>query len=73
MTTRTASSTALATARLRAAHQILDAAPHILDDTVAQLLLGPDSAREIEERYFKSRPRDIPVPVQTGLVAALRE
>lgn len=49
----TASRTALATAWLRAAHQLLDAPPLVLDDPVAVPLLGPDAPQRIhamEER-----------------------
>jgi O-methyltransferase involved in polyketide biosynthesis len=44
---QTASRTALATAYLRAAHQILDAEPLILKDPVALILLGPDAEKRI--------------------------
>jgi methyltransferase (TIGR00027 family) len=46
---RTASRTALATAYLRAAHQLLDAEPLILKDPVALVLLGPDAEKRIKE------------------------
>jgi len=42
-----ASRTGLATAYLRAAHQLLDAAPHILEDPVAVPLLGATAAQRI--------------------------
>ena len=54
MPQRDASRTALATAYLRAAHQILDAKPFILDDPVAVQLLGEGAEqriREAAERY----------------------
>jgi methyltransferase (TIGR00027 family) len=54
MSQREASRTALATAYLRAAHQILDAKPFILDDPVAVQLLGEGAEqriREAAERY----------------------
>ena len=41
------SRTALSTAYLRAAHQLLDAVPHILEDPVAVSLLGPGAAQRI--------------------------
>jgi methyltransferase (TIGR00027 family) len=44
-----ASRTALATAYLRAAHQILDAEPLILNDPVALILLGPDAEKRIQD------------------------
>jgi methyltransferase (TIGR00027 family) len=42
-----ASRTALGTAYLRAAHQILDAKPLILNDPFALILLGPDAEKRI--------------------------
>jgi len=54
MSQREASRTALATAYLRAAHQILDAKPLILDDPVAVGLLGEGAEQRIRqaaERY----------------------
>ncbi|MGA2178531.1 MAG: class I SAM-dependent methyltransferase [Verrucomicrobiota bacterium] len=54
MNNQKASRTALATAYLRAAHQLLDAAPKILDDPIAARLLGEDASqkiREFAERY----------------------
>jgi methyltransferase (TIGR00027 family) len=44
-----ASRTALATAYLRAAHQILDAEPRILNDPVALVLLGPGAEKRIKD------------------------
>jgi methyltransferase (TIGR00027 family) len=49
MSDRDASRTALGTAYLRAAHQLLDAPPRILEDPVAIPLLGPDAERRIRE------------------------
>lgn len=54
MSDREASHTALATAYLRAAHQLLDAPPRILDDPVAVKLLGAAASQKIHdeiERY----------------------
>jgi methyltransferase (TIGR00027 family) len=45
---RAASQTALGTAYLRAAHQIIDAEPRLLEDPVAVTLLGPDAKGRIE-------------------------
>lgn len=47
MLEQTASRTALVTAWLRAAHQLVDAQPHILDDPVALALLGPGADQMI--------------------------
>ena len=47
MSDRNASRTALGTAYLRAAHQLLDAAPRILEDPLAVRLLGPAAAERI--------------------------
>jgi methyltransferase (TIGR00027 family) len=47
MTEREASRTALGTAYLRAAHQLLDAPPRILDDPIALQLLGQGAAQHI--------------------------
>lgn len=54
MSDREASRTALATAYLRAAHQLLDAPPRILDDPIALKLLGNAAPQKIHdeiERY----------------------
>jgi methyltransferase (TIGR00027 family) len=51
---RVASRTALGTAYMRAAHQLIDAQPRVLDDPAVLPLLGPDAEREIRdqlERY----------------------
>ena len=47
MQNQTASKTALATAYIRAAHQLLDEKPLLLDDPVALPLLGPRAAERI--------------------------
>src|SRR5208337_1232410 len=44
-----ASHTALGTAYLRAAHQLLDAQPLLFDDTVALPLLGPKAIKLIQD------------------------
>lgn len=49
MEDHTASRTALATAYLRAAHQILDSEPLILRDPVALVLLGPHAEKRIRD------------------------
>jgi methyltransferase (TIGR00027 family) len=49
MNSQEASRTALATAYLRAAHQLLDAAPKILDDPIAVRLLGKDAGQKVRE------------------------
>lgn len=43
------SRTAMATAYMRAAHQLFDAPPRILEDPIAPLLLGPDGLRRIRD------------------------
>ncbi len=43
-----ASQTALGTAYLRAAHQLLDAEPKLIDDPIAVALLGPDASARIQ-------------------------
>ncbi|MBI1815394.1 MAG: class I SAM-dependent methyltransferase [Deltaproteobacteria bacterium] len=47
MSDRNASRTALGTAYMRAAHQLLDAPPQILEDPLAVLLLGPAALERI--------------------------
>ena len=47
---RKASRTALGTAMLRAVHQIIDTPPHILEDPLAVVLLGPDAEALIRGR-----------------------
>ncbi len=46
---RNASATALRTAYLRAAHQVLDGPPRILEDPLAVLLLGPAAVQRIKD------------------------
>ena len=48
MSDHKASRTALGTAYLRAAHQLFETQPRILDDPVALPLLGPDASRRIK-------------------------
>ncbi len=50
MTERTPSRTAAGVAWLRAAHQLVDDEPRILDDPIAPRLLGPIGCRAIDER-----------------------
>lgn len=49
MSQRNASRTALATAYMRAAHQLLDPPPRILDDPAAVAVLGPGAGQRIRE------------------------
>jgi len=49
MSDHKASRTALGTAYMRAAHQVLDAEPRILDDPVALPLLGPAALQRIKD------------------------
>jgi O-methyltransferase involved in polyketide biosynthesis len=49
MNDQKASRTALGTAHLRAAHQLLDAAPRILEDSIAVRLLGEGAGQKICE------------------------
>lgn len=49
MSQKTASRTALATAHMRAAHQLLDPPPRILEDPAAVAVLGPDAGQRIRE------------------------
>ncbi|HYW03722.1 MAG TPA: class I SAM-dependent methyltransferase [Gammaproteobacteria bacterium] len=55
MSRRTASRTALGTAGLRAVHQLLDAAPPILEDPVALSLLGAGARQPIEDAVERHR------------------
>ncbi|HUN56013.1 MAG TPA: class I SAM-dependent methyltransferase [Smithella sp.] len=55
MSDRSASSTALGTLYMRAAHQLLDARPLILDDPAALTLLGEDAVRQIKESHEHHR------------------
>ena len=59
MQDQSASRTALITAYLRAAHQIIDSGPRILDDPVALHLLGPEAEKRIrssKERLIRALP-----------------
>lgn len=61
-----ASRTALATAYLRAAHQLLDAPPRVLEGPVAVPLLGPAALQRIRETaadYRKAEARALRVHV----------
>jgi len=49
MSQRTVSRTALGTAHMRAAHQLLDPAPRILEDPAAVAVLGPEAEQRIRE------------------------
>lgn len=49
MSDRNSSRTALGTAYMRAAHQLLDASPHILEDPLAVRLLGPAGVQRIRD------------------------
>jgi methyltransferase (TIGR00027 family) len=49
MSDRNASRTALGTAYMRAAHQLFDAQPRILDDPLAVALLGPSALQRIND------------------------
>ena len=64
MPDRNASRTALGTAYMRAAHQLLDAPPRILEDPVAVQLLGPAAASRI-----KDDPERYQTPAMRGLRA----
>lgn len=58
MTERSASKTAVGVAILRAAHQLLDGPPRVLDDTVVVALLGPEASAGIlaqPERFREPR------------------
>lgn len=52
---RTASRTAVGVAMLRAAHQLLDGEPRVLDDTVILALLGPGTSGLIREQAPRYR------------------
>jgi methyltransferase (TIGR00027 family) len=54
MSQKTASRTALATAHMRAAHQLLDPPPRILEDPAAVAVLGPGTAERIRELAERS-------------------
>ena len=49
MSQKMASRTALATAQMRAAHQLLDPPPHVLEDPTAVAVLGPGAEQSIRE------------------------
>jgi len=55
MSQKTASRTALATAHMRAAHQLLDPPPRILEDPVAVAVLGPGAEQRIREVAARSQ------------------
>ena len=60
MSNRQASRTALATAYMRAAHQILDAKPLVLEDTVAVQLLGKDAPQRGKRYPLNMLPYQFP-------------
>ena len=49
MSDRKASRTALATANMRAAHQLFDPQPRLLDDPFAAPIIGPDAVKKIHD------------------------
>ncbi|HQA93802.1 MAG TPA: class I SAM-dependent methyltransferase [Bacteroidales bacterium] len=56
------SRTALVTAYLRAAHQILDSGPCILDDPIALTILGPgaeERIRKTEAKYASDKAKEL--------------
>ena len=55
MLQKTASRTALATAHMRAAHQLLDPPPRILEDPAAIAVLGPGTQERIRELADRSQ------------------
>ena len=55
MSQKTASRTALATAYMRAAHQLLDPPPRILEDPAAIAVLGPGAEQVIRESAARSQ------------------
>jgi methyltransferase (TIGR00027 family) len=55
MSQKTASRTALATAHMRAAHQLLDPPPRILEDPAAIAVLGPGAEERIRELADRSQ------------------
>jgi methyltransferase (TIGR00027 family) len=63
VTERPASNTAVGVATLRAAHQLIDQLPRILDDTVVVRLLGNETSRYIHENAWR---------LQSPRAAALR-
>jgi len=57
-----ASRTALATAYLRAAHQILDPGPRVLDDPIALRILGPEAEERIRgsaDKFMSAETRAV--------------
>jgi methyltransferase (TIGR00027 family) len=56
MSEKTASRTALGVAYMRAAHQVLEAAPRVLEDSIAVKILGAETEQSIRSRvdYFQS-------------------
>jgi len=54
-----ASFTALATAYMRAAHQLLEAKPLLFDDPVALPLLGPEASKNIQDTADHYRTPEI--------------
>jgi methyltransferase (TIGR00027 family) len=55
MSQKTASRTALATAYMRAAHQLLDPPPRVLEDPAAIAVLGPGAEQSIKESAARSQ------------------
>jgi methyltransferase (TIGR00027 family) len=55
MSQKTASRTALATAYMRAAHQLLDPPPRVLEDPTALAVLGPGAEQSIKESAARSQ------------------
>jgi methyltransferase (TIGR00027 family) len=55
MSQKTASRTALATAYMRAAHQLLDPPPRVLEDPAAIAVLGPGAEQSIKEYAARSQ------------------
>ena len=55
MSQKTASRTALATAYMRAAHQLLDPPPHVLEDPTAVAVLGPGAEQSIKESAARAQ------------------
>ena len=55
MQQKTASRTALATAYMRAAHQLLDPPPRVLEDPTAVAVLGPGAEQSIKESAARSQ------------------
>ena len=74
MPDRDPSRTAMSTAFVRAAHQVLDAPPRILEDPLAVTLLGPSGVKRIYDTADSyrplgagaARPRRAEIPVRRG-------